>query len=79
MQEILLKDISHLAAEKMLFEFFSYLGLWQPLCSIEQNHLCVFGRRHHEEYFCKLEFGPVAQGKCHLKTFVIWSSGSPFV
>ena len=40
----------------------SYLELWQPLCSVERNHLCNFGRRHHENnsmnYF---DFGPVVQ------------------
>ena len=29
----------------------------------EQNHLCNFGRRHHEQQFCEiiLNFGPVVQ------------------
>ena len=33
------------------------------LFSVEWNHLCNFGRRHHEEQFCKIyfEFGPVIQ------------------
>ena len=27
-----------------------------------RNHLCNFGRRHHEEQFCEFfEFGPVVQ------------------
>ena len=28
----------------MLFIEISYLQLWLPLCSAEQNHLCNFGR-----------------------------------
>ena len=32
----------------------SDLVLWQPLCSVEQNHLCNFGRRHHEEQLCEI-------------------------
>ena len=31
----------------------SYLKRLQPLCSVEQNHLCKFNRRHHEEQFCE--------------------------
>ena len=26
---------------------FFYLELWQPLCSVEQNHLCNLGRVYH--------------------------------
>ena len=29
----------------------SYLELWQPLCSADQNYLCNFDRGH-EEHFC---------------------------
>ena len=29
-----------------------YWELWQPFCSEVRNHLCNFGRRHHEEQFC---------------------------
>ena len=28
--------------------------LWQPLCLVERNLLCNFGRRHHEEQFCEM-------------------------
>ena len=28
--------------------------LWQHLHSFEQNHLCNFGRRHHEEKLCEM-------------------------
>ena len=46
--QMLFKDISHLAAEKMSFKYISYL----ELCSAEQTHLCNFGKVHHEEQFC---------------------------
>ena len=47
----------------MLFKDISYLALWWPLSSKEQNHLCNFGRVHHEGQFCEiiLDFGPVDQ------------------
>ena len=48
--------------EEMLFKYISYLELWQPLCSVDWNHLYNFGRRHHEEQFVKL--------------FRIWTNGS---
>ena len=37
----------------MWFKDISYLELWWPFCSAEQNHLCNFGRGHHEEDFCE--------------------------
>ena len=40
--------------EEMLFEDISYLELLQPLCSVDQNHLCNFGRVHREEQFCEI-------------------------
>ena len=36
----------------MSFKDFSYLELWQHHCLEEQNHLCNFGRWHHEKQFC---------------------------
>ena len=38
--------------EEMLFKDISHLELWQPLKSVDWNHLCNFGREHHEEQFC---------------------------
>ena len=38
----------------MSFKDISYLELWQPICSMEQNHLCNFGRVHHAEQFCEI-------------------------
>ena len=47
----------------MLLRDISYLELWQPLCSVERNHMCNFGRRHHKEQFCEipLNLHPVVQ------------------
>ena len=38
----------------MSFKEFSYLELWQPLCSAEKKKLCHFVKRHHEEQFCEI-------------------------
>ena len=43
-----------LVHERMSFKGISYLELWWPLCSATRNHLCNFGRRHHEEQFCEI-------------------------
>ena len=32
----------------------SYLKLWRPSCSAEQNHLCDFGSRHYGEHSCEI-------------------------
>ena len=40
--------------KEMSFKYVSYLELWWPLCSTKRNHLCNFGRRHHEEQFCEI-------------------------
>ena len=44
----------------MPFKGITYLGLWQPFCSVERNHLCNFERGYPEDQFCKiiLNFGP---------------------
>ena len=58
----------------------SKLPLWQPLCLVERNHLCYFGRRHYEEQFCDFffEFGPVVQKETSFNIFLIWGLGGPF-
>ena len=38
----------------MLFKDISYLELCLPHCLAEQNHLCNFGRSHHEEQLCEI-------------------------
>ena len=65
----------------MSFKDISYLELWPPLFSVEQNHLCNFGKMHHEEQFCKiiLNLDQRFRKRYRLKIFLIWSSGSPFV
>ena len=40
--------------EELPFKDISYLQLWRPLCSAEQNHLGNFGRGHFEEHFCEI-------------------------
>ena len=65
----------------MSFKDISYLELWQPFYSREENHLCNFGRGHYEEHFCEiiLNLDQWFRKKCCLKAFVIYSSGGPFV
>ena len=65
----------------MLFKDIFYLELLQPLSSADRNHMCNFGRRHHEELFCEiiLNLDQWFRRKRRLKVFLIWSSGSPFV
>ena len=36
-----------MSQEDMLFKDISYMELWQPFCSAEQNHLCKFGRGYY--------------------------------
>ena len=56
----------------MLFKNMSYLELWQPFCSAEQNYLCYFGRGCYEEQFCGiiLNFGQWFRRRCCLKDFL---------
>ena len=67
--------------EEMRFKDISYLELWQPFCSAEQNHLCNFGRKHHEEQFYEiiLNLDQWFRKRSCLKIFLFWSSGSLFV
>ena len=67
--------------KEMSFKDISYLELWQLLCSVDWNHLCNIGRRHHEEQSCEiiLNLDHWFRRKCRFKVFLIWSSGSPFV
>ena len=48
--------------EEMSLKDISYLKLWQPLCSVDWNHLCNIGRRRHEEQPCEI--------------ICIWTSGA---
>ena len=38
----------------MLFKDICYKELWQPLCSVEPNHLCNFDRGYYVEQFCEI-------------------------
>ena len=67
--------------EELLSKDISYLELWWLLCLVEQNYLCNFGRRHHEEQFCAiiLNLDQWFRRRCRFKIFLIYSSGGPFV
>ena len=63
---------------EMLFKDLSYLELWQPLCSVELNQLCNFGRVYHEEQFCEMilnldHWKEDIMGNIHIKLFEIWT------
>ena len=47
----------------------SYLELWRPLCSVEQNHLCNFGREYYGEPSCEfiLNLDQWFRRRCRLK------------
>ena len=40
--------------KEMSFIDISYPELWRPSCSVEQTHLCNFGRGHLEKHFYKI-------------------------
>ena len=44
---------------RMLFKDIYRYFYFRPFGSVEQTHLCNFGRRHYEEHFCEiiLNFG----------------------
>ena len=76
-----LYEIGPVVKEEMLFKDISYLELWRPFCSAEQNHLCKFSREHYEEQFCEiiLNLEHWLMRKCHFKIVLIWSPGGFFV
>ena len=65
----------------MSFNDIYYLELWRSFCSVEQNHLCNFGREYQEKQFCDIILNLDRWFKriCLLKIFLNWSSGGPFV
>ena len=71
---------SHFSSEALVTPVFSLAKLPIPF-PVEQNHLCNFGRSHHEEQFCEiiLNLDQWFRRRCRLKIFLIWSSGGPFV
>ena len=56
--------------EEASFKDISYLELRQPLCSVERNYLCNFGRRHHKEQLI-LNLDQWFRRRCRLKIFLI--------
>ena len=38
----------------MSFKDISYLEVWWPFCSAEQDHLSNFGKGHYEEQLCEI-------------------------
>ena len=72
----------------MSFKDISYLELWQPFCSVEQSHLCNFGRGHYEEKIYELisNLGQWFRRRCCLKDFLsgalaalVFSGAEPFM
>ena len=73
----------------MPFKGISYLGLWQPFCSAEHNHLCNFGRGYQEEQFYDiiLNLGQWFRRRCLLNDFLsgaalatlMFSGAEPFM
>ena len=63
----------------MLFKDISYEELWQPLCSVDGNHLCNFGSRvAYEEQFCEIILNLDQWIKrCHLKNFLLRALVTP--
>ena len=70
---ILLNVFGFESVVQEMFKYISYLDLWQPLNSAEQNLLCNFCRWHHEEQYCKiiLNLDQWFTRRCCLKTFLI--------
>ena len=58
---------------QMFFKDISYLELWRPFRSAQQNHLCNFGRGHYKEHFCEiiLYMDQWFRRKCRLKIILI--------
>ena len=74
--------------EEITFERFFYLELWQPSCSVEQNHLCNFCKEQCEEQFCEfiLYLDLWFRGRCRFNQFLsralavpLFRGGEPFV
>ena len=67
--------------QEISFEDISYQELCQSFFSVEQNHLCNFGRGHHEKHFYEiiLNLDKWFRRICHLKTVLIKSSGDPCI
>ena len=53
-------------------KYISYLELWQPFSSAEQNYKCNFGTGYYEEQFCEiiLNYDQWFRRRCDLKDFL---------
>ena len=60
----------------MSFKDISYPELWQPLCSVEQDHLCnsIEGIMRNNYVMLFLNVDQWFRRRCHLKIFLIKSS-----
>ena len=72
----------------MSFKDISYLELWRPLCSMEQNHLCNFIKGNPEEQFYEFIFNLDLWSRrgCCLKYFLsgalaalVFSGAEPYM
>ena len=54
----------------MPFKDISYLELWWPFCSAEQNHLCNIGSGYHEKQFHEINLTVDLWFRCPLKEFL---------
>ena len=54
--------------------------LWQPFCSVEQNHFSNFGRGSPKEHFCEiiLKLGYWPRRRYRLKVFLFFKRWWPF-
>ena len=75
------------AGDVVYFKDISYLELWQPFCSAQQNPFC---REYYEEQFWEITFCILNLDqwfrRCHLKDFLsgalaalLFSGAEPFV
>ena len=74
--------------DEMSFKDISYLELWRPLCSTEQNHLCNFKGEYPEEHFYESIFNLDLWSRrwCCLKYFLsgalavlVFSGADPYM
>ena len=81
-------EFGQVVQEAMTFKDISYLKLWRPFCSAEQNHLCNFGKGYPEEQFYEiiLNLGMLVRRRCDLKDFLsgamtdlLFSAAEPFM
>ena len=73
-------DFGLVVHREMSFRNISYAQLWWPFCSAVQSHLDNFGTAHYEEHSSEIILNlDQWYRRCHLKTFLIYSSGGHLV